>query len=194
MKTLRKVIYFGVVCLMTWAVTKSLVAQQKKQTPLPAARLVAQEPKIESKAKPLMLRAKAGELPQPKPLGTSGSSTEAHLRSQSITVEEGIARVKAHISLYDQRKGMSYIWRLRVVDRQATPLAGQVYDQQIFKVDAASHQKEVDFEDTVAVPPGARRIELVLYEKADKNTLWFLNNDDDARAYQMIRVVKLLTD
>jgi hypothetical protein len=189
MRILPKVLILSIVCFLTWWTTRAIVAQQ------PSRRSPVHPAVVEPSAKTIATTTeiKPDSEFTPIKLGKSGAFVEAHLRSGNISVEGGVATVKAQVSLADKRKGVSYVWRLRVVDPQDNPLAGQVYGQQIFSVEA-NNQKEVDFQDFVEVPPGARRIELVLYGKPTGKDLSFLDDASTARGYQMIRLVKLLTD
>ncbi len=182
MKVFLKVLILGLVSCATWLATATIMAQYQNR-------------KVSARPVPLTSVSTIQTLSTTPPaipieLGKSGAFAEAHLRSFKITVDKGVATVNAHVSLADQRKGMSYIWRLRVVDFREAPIAGRVYDQQIFSVEV-NGQKEATFHDVIEVPFGARRVELVLYEKAQGNDLSFLNDDSTARGHEMIRVVQL---
>lgn len=193
MNTLLKAVVFSVVCFFTWVATTALIAQQpaKRMIGVKSASKADTSPTsvssnlVKSKFDPKLTRP-------PIKLGVSGALAEAHLRSSNISVEDGMAIVAAHVSIADKRPGVSYVWRLRVVDPNQNPMAGQLYDQQMFTV-GANGQREVDFADTVQVPPGARRVELVLYQKAPNSDLSFLDNDETAQGQETIRIVKLLT-
>jgi hypothetical protein len=188
MKIAFKALILSMVCVATWAVTSSLMEQRQAKA-MPAPDRPSRNPEALSEKS-----VKATGHPSPQAmLGTSGALAEVHLRSHAIEVADGWATASAHVSIADKRPGMSYIWRFRVVDSGNAPLSGFVYDQQMFSVEA-NGEKEVDFKDVIAVPPGSRRVELVLYRKAPSEDLSFLDNDDAARARQVIRAVKLLTN
>ncbi len=194
MKIFSRSAYFAGVCVLTWMLTSSMFAQQpRKQKPQSSisTRTFVNPPTSVSKV--TTVERDPGVTIPPVKLGTSQWFAEAHMRSGEIILANGLAKVRAHVSMADRRKGMMYLWRLRVVDPQEIPLAGRVYDDQIFAMDS-NGQKEIDFEEKVEVPLGARRIELVLYEKPPGKDLSFLENDDTARANQMIRLVRLLTN
>jgi hypothetical protein len=188
MKIFLKVVVFAFISFATWVVTSALLSAQQKPS-----KSRSREIQVQSAPRSFeSIRALNNPAPaiQGK-MGASGALAEAHIRSNLITIADGFATVKAHVSLFDKRPGMSYIWRLRVVDNQENPLTGRVYDQQIFSVEV-NGEKEVDFEDVIAVPPGYHRVELVLYEKAPLNDLSFLDDDKVAKGYESIRIVKLL--
>jgi hypothetical protein len=191
MKVLSKLVVFTLVCCLTWMATSAIVTQQKKRKPVVQA---GQESKVNIAGPALTDSIKIlKDSPRivPMKLGASSAIAEAYLRSNKFTIEDNVASADVHVSLSDKRPGMFYVWRLRIVDSQEKPLAGKVYDQQLFSVDE-NGLKEVDFQDSIAVPPNAYRIELVLYEKAPWNDLSFLDNDLLAKSYERMRAVKLL--
>ena len=182
MRTALKALVFCLASYATWAATSAIVGQPRRAdaSAQPVQAAVSSVKKF-STTQP----------PPPIPLGASGAYAEYYLRSHQISVQDGMATIKAHVSLADQRPGISYVWRARVVDSREEPLAGTVYDQQMFSVEA-NGQREADFTDVIDVPPGAARVELSLFAVFPGEDLSFLDDQSKWRQHEQIRAVKLL--
>ena len=184
MKIASRVFVACIASYLTWLTTASIMAR-------PAAPRSAPD-QTETRVKTTV--SKDGAAPaKPIALGKSRAIAEAHLRSSKVNIADGSATVDAHVSMLDKRPGVTYVWRLRAVNSAEQPLNGQVYDKQIFAMEA-NGQKEVDFHEVMAVPQGTYRIELVLYEMAPGMGMDFLNDDKAALGREMIRVVHLPTN
>ncbi len=187
MRFLLRIAVLASVSVVTWMMTAPLVAQYQKRTrPEQSAQLPPTEAGTRARGSVAATAPTAAAR-----LGSLGGIAEVHLRSSEIVVGDGMAAVSAHVSIADKREDMGYVWRVRVLDAQDHPLAGQVYHQQIFNVEA-NGQREADFKDVVDVPEGAKLVELALYNVAPGSDLSFLDDGQKAFAAMTIRTVKLL--
>jgi hypothetical protein len=185
MKFLMKATVFCAVCLLTWAATHSIMAQQRVRPRASAAQVITTGRDVKTLSEG-QINATSTRIP----VGQPGMVAEAHVRNGGIFIEDGVATAMAHVSLSDTRGGMSFVWRFQVVGKDGKKLAGQVYDQQIFTLEA-NGQREVDFSDFVAFPPDADRVELVLYRLNPGEDLSVIDDKDQARYHQVVRLVKL---
>ncbi len=187
MKALSMILVAIVVSFATWKATRMAMAQGRPQTSTTAAPTISI-----SQARTTLFKAasKGGGL-EPVKLGSGAAFAESHLRSFAVIADGENATVRAHASVADKRAIIARVWRLRVLNAQGQPVAGRVYADQVFGMEA-NGQKEASFEDVVATPPGSARVELALYAFRTDEGLGFLDDDAQAHTHLEMRGIKIL--
>ena len=153
MKPTEKIVVETMVSLATWLATRAILAQHGNRAKPTSNQDITTPSPLTATTK--LLQRTLNPIPNQNPiqLGAPGVVAEAHLKFFQVDLEAGIATVHAHASLGDHRSLSAYVWRLRVTDDQWQPLAGRVYEEQVFSMEA-NHQKEASFEDVVEIPAG----------------------------------------
>ena len=189
-----RVAVLAFVCLVTWSITKSLMAQVRSKEvtgsmsaalPVPlAGKTVASTPLGGQPANQAPPAAGAAVVPDEPPVAAF------RLLGHQQTLIGDRLKVDVSADIVDRRDGVSYVWVLTAApDRGGVavgpPTVKVVYDQQVFDV-AATGQGAPTFSDVVVLPSGSHFVEVGLYGFPKGHDLSFLDDLAAARSNILI--------
>ncbi len=153
-----KLIFLVPVVVATWFLTSSLMAQQGKKprplTPKPTTSVV--ETAGEAAPGEQLAVEKADKTP-------AGLIYRTMIKETKATVNENGVTVTSSAELVDSVGNQSYLWRLRVFsDGVPEPTRDLIYDHQLFST-PRSGMMSPTFTETLPLPQGKHRLQVVLY-------------------------------
>ena len=190
-KILSRGVALGCACLVTWFVTRSLMAQVRGKRAVGTAAIAPSYPIAGKTAVTLPAGTPPPAQVQLPPgltaLPAEPTIFEMRLTGYRQTLVGNQLRVETSVDITDRRPGMSYVWVLTaspgggpVGEPIGPPTIKRVYDHQMFDV-AATGQGSPTFSETIELPSGRHFVQVALYVFRKGEDLSFL--DDPQAAY-----------
>jgi hypothetical protein len=189
---MKKILLRGValccVCLATWFVTRSLMAQVGGKRAANTAAVAPSDPIAGKWAVTLPDGTPPPAQPQLPPGAIALPDrpiSVIRLTGYRQTLVGNQLKVETSVDIVDRRAGVSYVWVLTVApdgggEPGGPPTIKMVYDQQVFDVAATGHGSPT-FSEVIELPSGHHFVQVGLYHFRKDEDLSFL--DDLQAAY-----------